>query len=202
MDDLKLSHKDPEVVTEMIAYLKGPYEKLPNGEKKLIEEQRLIDSNKVLNYLGMDFDFSVKKQVSIFKRHYVDKIIKEFQDPLRNKVISTSATERLYEIRKVAPKLNPEKKMKFHRIVAQLLYIVERASPDLAPAIPFMTTRVSDPDDDDWRKHRHVIEYLSSTMNMCLTLEADENMSPTSLMDTAYGLHGDCKGQSGGSFTL
>ena len=53
VDDLKLSHKDPEVVTEMIAYLKGLYEKLPNGEVKLIEEQRLTDSNKVLNYLGM-----------------------------------------------------------------------------------------------------------------------------------------------------
>ena len=75
VDDLKLSHKDPEVVTEMITYLKGLYEKLPNGEVKLIEEQRLTDSNKVLNYLGMDFDFSMKKQVSISMRHYVNKII-------------------------------------------------------------------------------------------------------------------------------
>ena len=66
MDDLKLSHQDPKVVTEMIAHLKGLYEKLPNGEVKLIEEQRLADSNKVLNYLGMDFDFSVKKQVTVF----------------------------------------------------------------------------------------------------------------------------------------
>ena len=84
VDDLKLSHKDPEVVTKMITYLKGLYEKLPNGEVKLIEEQRLTETNKVLNYLGMEFDFSVAKQVSISMRHYVDKIIKEFPDPLRN----------------------------------------------------------------------------------------------------------------------
>ena len=115
VDDLKLSHKDPEVVTEMIAYLKGLYEKLPNGEVKLIEEQRLTDSNKVLNYLGMDFDFSVKKQVSISMKHYVEKVIKEFPDPLRNKVISTPATA----------KLNSEKRAKFHRLVAQLLFIVK-----------------------------------------------------------------------------
>ena len=168
MDDLKLSHKDPGVVTEMIAYLKGLYEKLPNGEVKLIEEQRLTDSNKMLNYLGMDFDFSVKKQVSTSMKHYVEKVIKEFPDPLRNKVISTPATVTLYEVRNDAPKLNPEKKAKFHRIVAQLLYIVKRARPDLAPAVPFMTTRVLDPDDDDdWRKLRHVIEYISSTKDMC-----------------------------------
>ena len=202
VDDLKLSHKDPEVVTEMIAYLKGLYEKLPNGEVKLIEEQRLTDSNKVLNYLGMDFDFSVKKQVSISMKHYVEKVIEEFPDPLRNKVISTPATAKLYEVRNEAPKLDPEKKAKFHRIVAQLLYIVKRARPDLAPAVPFMTTRVSDPDDDDWRKLRHVIEYISSTKDMCLTLEADEDMNPTWSIDAAYGVHGDCKGQSGGSFTL
>ena len=37
---------------------------------------------------------------------------------------------------------------------------------------------------------------------MCLTLEADENMNPTWSIDAAYGVHGDCKGRSGGSFTL
>ena len=37
VDDLKLSHKDPDVVTEIIAYLKGLYEKLTNDEVKLID---------------------------------------------------------------------------------------------------------------------------------------------------------------------
>lgn len=37
---------------------------------------------------------------------------------------------------------------------------------------------------------------------MHLTLETDENMSPTLSMDSAYGVHGDCKGQFGVSFTL
>ena len=74
----------------------------------------------------------------------------DFPDPMRNKLISTPATAKLYEIRNNAPKLNPEKMMKFNRIVAQLLYILKRARPALAPAVPFLTTRVSDSDDDDW----------------------------------------------------
>ena len=52
----------------MIAFLKGLYglyEQLPNGELKLIEEQRQTDSNKILNYLGMDFDFFVKKHETL-----------------------------------------------------------------------------------------------------------------------------------------
>ena len=78
-------------------------------------------------------------------------------------MISSPATAKLYESREQAPKLNPEKSRKYHRIVAQLLYIQKRARPDLAPAVPFLTTRVSDPDNDDWRKLRNVIEYLNGT---------------------------------------
>ena len=91
----------------MIAYLKGLYEKLPNGEVKLMEEQRLSETNKVLNYLGMDFDFSVKGEVSISMRHYVDKVIQEFPDLLRNKKIITNATAKLFEVRDGIPKLDP-----------------------------------------------------------------------------------------------
>ena len=72
----------------------------------------------------------------------------------------------------------------------------------MAPAVPFLSTRVSDPDDNDWRKLRHVIEYLNGTVDMCLTLEAYEDMSPNWSMDASYGVNGDCKGQSVGSFTL
>ena len=83
-----------------------------------------------------------------------------------------------------------------------MLYILKRARPDLAPAVPFLTTRVSDPDDDDWRKLRHVIEYLNGSRDMCLTLEADDSKNPLWSIDAAYGVHGDCKGHIGGSFTL
>ena len=59
----------------------------------------------------------------------MDKIIKDFPDSLRTKVISTPGTAKLYEISNNTPKLNLEKKMKFHRIVAQLLYIEKKTRP-------------------------------------------------------------------------
>ena len=105
---------------------------------------------------------------------------------MKNKIISTPATAKLYKTRDTTPKLNPAKKQKFRRIVAQLLYICKRTRPDFAPTVPFFTTRVSHPDDDEWRKLRHFIEYLNVTVAMCLTLEANENMSPTWLMDAAH----------------
>ena len=66
VDDLKVLHEVPDVVSDMIVYLKKFYERLPNAEVKAMEFQMLTACNKVLNYLGMDFDFTVKGQVSIY----------------------------------------------------------------------------------------------------------------------------------------
>ena len=164
--------------------------------------QRLSPSNMVLNYLGMDFDFSVKGEVSISMRHYVDKIIKGFPGEVRKKKITTPASAKLFEVRSESPTLCPEMKQEFHSIVAQLLYIVKRARPDLAPAVPFLTTRVSRPTDDDWKKLRHVIEYLIGTVDLKLTLRADKSKTPTWSIDASYSAHQDCKGHTGGTFTL
>lgn len=49
-------------------------------------------------------------------------------------------------------------------IVAELMYILKRAKPDSAPAVPFLTTRVSGSDDDCLIKLRRIIEYMNGTV--------------------------------------
>ena len=68
---------------------------------------------------------------------------------------------KLFEVRKDAVPLDEDRSILFHRLVAQLLYIMKRTRTDITPAIPFLTTRVSKPTKDDWNKLRNVIEYLS-----------------------------------------
>ena len=79
---------------------------------------------------------------------------------------------------------------------------MKRTRPDIAPAVPFLTTRVTKPTIDDWNKLRNVIEYLSQCWDLPLVLEADPNKSPTWSVDAAYSLHDDCKGHTGGTFTM
>ena len=79
---------------------------------------------------------------------------------------------------------------------------MKRTRPDIAPVVPFLTTRVSKPTEDDWKKLRNVIEYLSQCWNLPLILEADPSKLPTWSIDAAYGVHDDCKGHTGGSFTI
>ena len=62
--DLKLSHGDPKVVSEMIVCLKDLYKKLPNSEVNLIEEQSLTKSNKVLNDPSMVLIFMQRSRLA------------------------------------------------------------------------------------------------------------------------------------------
>lgn len=79
---------------------------------------------------------------------------------------------------------------------------MKRTRPDLAPAVPFLTTRVSGPNEDDWRKLRNVIEYLNQTKSLTLTLAADPTKPPKSAIDAAYSVHAGCKSYTGDSITL
>jgi len=86
--------------------------------------------------------------------------------------------------------------------VAQLLYISKRSRPDLAPSVPFLTTRVCKPSEDDWKKLRMVIEYLKQTMDLPLILKVDKTKPDVWSIDAAYAVHADCKSHTEGSFIM
>ena len=52
----------------MIDNLGSLYEKLQNGKIRKMDVQIMDESEKVINYLGMDFDYSTKGELSIFMR--------------------------------------------------------------------------------------------------------------------------------------
>jgi hypothetical protein len=77
--------------------------------------------------------------------------------------ISTAAPEDLFKVDDDASKLDQTKAKSFHSIIAMMLYVTKRARPDTLLAVAFLTTRVREPDVDDWRKLGHLIQYLKST---------------------------------------
>ena len=198
VDDLKMSHKDPHVVTKMINHLKKLYERLPNGEIKHMTVQR----GKNLKYLGMNFDLKTRGEVAITMPHHINKVINEFPGKLRNLTQASPNSPKLFEVRKEAKDLDPENAKIFHRLVAQLLYISKRSRPDLAPSVPFLTTRVCKPSEDDWKKLRMVIEYLKQTKDLPLILKVDKTKPDIWSIDAVYAVHADCKSHTGGSFTM
>jgi len=58
--------------------------------------------------------------------------------------------------------------MIFHRTVAQLLFFCTRARRDIRTAVGFLSTRVKNPDEDDWGKVKRILKYLKGTKSLKL----------------------------------
>jgi hypothetical protein len=163
VDDLKVSHVDPEIVTEFGEWLNVTF-------GVTIAEHR----GKVHDYLGMIFDFSKKGKVSVNMIEYIKNIINDFPEEIVG-IKTSPAADHLFEIRdpSEARPLPEEQAMAFHHATAQLLFMSARARRDIQPAVAFLTTRVKSPDEDDWGKVKRVLGYLKGTLHMPLVLSAD-----------------------------
>ena len=155
--DLKVSHVDNLAVTALALKL-----------AKLYGQKTMISRGKVHDYLGMEMNFGTDPgTIIISMSKYLQKIIEEFPETLRGTKASP-ARDNLFDIREDKDrKLLPEEQAsQFHRTVAQLLFLCMRARPDIQTLVSFLTTRVQEPDKDDWGKLRHGLMNLKGTLHM------------------------------------
>ncbi len=76
------------------------------------------------------------------------------------------------------------------------------ARKDTYLAIAFLTTKVREPDEDDWRKLRHLIAYLKSTRELPLVLGARNTRVLHWYVDASFAVHPNMQGHTGGVLTL
>ena len=209
VDDCKISHVSEKVNEDTISWLRRDYESIftdGSGEMK-------VARGKVHKYLGMNLDFTKVGVVVVTMIDYIDDVIKAWDDAVtkfndgfepveKRQRIATAAPEDLFKINEDAVKLDKDKSKVFHSIVAMILYIVKRARPDAALANAFLTTRVRGPDEDDWRKLRHLINYFRSTRELPLVLGAAQTGVLQWYVDASFAVYQDMRGQTGGALTL
>ena len=125
-------------------------------------------------YVGMDLDYGTPGEVIVSMDSYITKAIDKFPEEMM-KPIRTTAENHLLKVDDVCKKLCDRHKIIFHRFVAKLLFLIKRARPDIQPTIVFLTTRVRNPDEDNWKKIQRVLSYLDATINTVkLHLNANE----------------------------
>ena len=78
-----------------------------------------------------------------------------------------------------------------------LIFLCKRARPNIEPLISFLTTRVKEPDEDDWGKLKHGMMYLKGTLHMKRHMKADSLNMIRWWVDASYGVRWDCKGRTG-----
>ena len=195
VDDLKISHVDPDVVTDIINKLNDRYRKL----KKLVATR-----GKIHDFLGITIDYTQEGKVSMSMKKYIQEIIDEAPDDFSG-TAPTPAANHLFEIETRTENmklLSAEQKQTFHHITAQLLFLSKRTRPDIQTAIAFLTTRVSRPDIHDWKKLGRVIKYLRGSKDLDMTLESDSLNVVKWWADGAFAVHSDCKSHTGAVMSL
>jgi hypothetical protein len=185
---------------KMIAWLKTEYENVfEDGSGKMT-----VSRGKVHKYLGMTLDYTKRGQVKISMLDYIEEILAAFEvaEPKASGVKSSAAPDNLFTVNLECEKLDSKKAQVFHHLVAKTLYTTKRARPDTSTAIAFLTTRVREPDTDDWKKLCHLMRYLKGTKSLPLLLSADGSGIVKWYVDGSYGTHPDLRGHTGGGLSM
>ena len=189
VDDAKISHKDASVVKSVVDDIQQHFGKMNPTFGKSQE------------YLGMKVSIDDQKRLHIDMRDQICEIIDSFSEDIGG-TVSTPAQKTLMEVNPLAEKLSPEKGDIFHSTVAKLLYLEKRARPDLETAVSFLTTRVSDPDVEDWKKLRRVLVYLNQTKGDVRVIGCDSMESIFTWVDASFAVHHNMRSHTGGIISM
>jgi len=188
VDDLKLSHVQPEEVTKMLDILNNKF------------DQMSITRGKKHTYLGMNFEIREGK-VFLEMASYLSECIKSFGESITSSAASP-ANKSLMTINENSEKLNDEKREIFHHVVQKLLHICKRTRLDLQVVIGFLCTRVRNPSVQDWLKLRRVLQYVHGTLNLKRVVSIDNFGRIDVFVDASHGAHADYRGQTGGCMKM
>jgi hypothetical protein len=183
-----ISCSDRRGVNHLVNYLNSVYTKVNYHDEK------------VLDYLGISFDYSIPGEVSISMESMVDDVINEAKLNVGD-VISTPAAGYLFNVSE-SEYLMKKESDHFHSVTAKLLYIAKRARPDILTAVSFLTSRVQNPTVEDNKKLMRVLKYLNGTKNLKLRLSCEKDMVIICYIDSSFGCHPDAKGHTGAMISL
>ena len=194
VDDLKASHQELEV-------LKG-FAKLLNDE--FGQETPITESyRKQHEYLGMKLNFAHRGIVMVTMVDYINLILQEIPEDMKKGTAATPAGNHLFKVNETDPdELCSAKAEVFVHVLMQLLYLSQRARPDIRIAVSFLCSWLNKPHQDDYKKLCQVIKYLRGTLDLPLRLSGDGTGTIRWWIDASFGVHMDMKGHTGGTLSL
>jgi hypothetical protein len=192
VNDLMLTHVSQEILYHIVSEL----------SKKFGNEDPLtVHKGDILDCLGMTLGFSCKGKVFFRMTDYIENMLDELPDDFDG-TVATPATSYLFKTRASAVKLNPELSELLHSNVAKLLYLAQRARPDILLTVAFLTTRVSSPDMDDLGTLKRVMRYLRDTKDLALTLDTSDYGVIRWWVDPSFAVHPNMRSHTGAVLSL
>ena len=125
VDDTKVSHKKPEVVTMIIGLLETRFGKMT------------VKRGKYHTFVGMNFELADDRKIKILMDDYITECIEAYEqvdDKIEGKA-ATPAKHDLFDVDNSETPLEDIKADIFHHIVGKLLYVSKRARIDVDLAV-------------------------------------------------------------------
>ena len=192
VDDTKISHEDPEVVSWVIEEIEKKF-----GKMTVVRGDEHV-------FVGMKFKTLSNGKLQITMDDYVEECIKGFEEESGTitKKANTPGKHGLFKIDTSSKVLGEHKRELFHHIVSKLLYVSKRARIDIDLVISFLCTRVTKSTEEDWGKLERLLTYLKCTLKMPRILSADRLDTIKSWVDASYATHEDMRGHTGGVISM
>jgi hypothetical protein len=192
VDDLKISHVDPDAVTRTIEQIDKEFGK---------EAPITVTRGKIHDYLGMTLDYSLRGKVMVKMLDSVWKMIKDLPEEFDGES-PTPAGNDLFKVDVNSPPVDEKRAQTYHTYVAKTLFICKRARPDLQTAVSFLCKRVKDCREDDYKKLKRMLQFIRRTKDDYLTLSASSLHNVRWWVDASYAVHPDMKSHTGGALSL
>lgn len=193
VDDLKISHKDPGVVSDFINLIDAEYGK---------EAPLTVKRGKVHIYLGFTIDYTLPGEVCFTMYDFLQKMLNDFPDSDSTFEYVTPASKSLFNINPDADPLDESMSKIFHTLTAKGLFASKRCRPDIQVPIAFLTTRVRKPTTQDWSKLKRLMGYIRATIGIPFILKIDESGKILVYIDGSFAVHQDMRGHTGMITTL
>ena len=188
VDDLKISHVDAKVVSEIIKAIEDKFGKMT------------VTRGKKHSYVGLEIEI-VGKEVKICTKAHITESFEMFGEDVSTPAV-TPAKCHLFDVAEDPVFLPEKKRVVFHSVTAKLLFVGKRGRPDIQTTVSFLTTRVSKADQDDWGKLKRLLQYLNSTIDLLLTLSMDSMHIMKTWVDASYAVHPDMRSHTGGCISF
>jgi hypothetical protein len=184
VDDVLVTSESQIMIDEFKAAVKERYENVS------------VTEGKKHSYLGRLFDFTEDWKCKISMNGALESLL---DDENVEGVMASPATNNIFDVDESSERLSPEKQKNFYSTVQRLLYLYTQFRRDIGVAVSFLTTRVRNPTEEDWKKLRRLLMYLNGTRDMCLVFAGDgtRKICVGVSIDASFGIHMDGKSHSG-----
>ena len=191
VDDNKLSHVDPDVVTKIMDEIKEHFGDLviSRGNEHDLLGMKIVMDRKNKN-INIDMTDQIKEALEMFGEEVDDTVV----SPAKRHLFETydGKSDELCEARSEI----------FHSVTAKLLFIMKRARPDIETTVSYLMTRVSRSNEKDWDKLKRCLGFLKGTINDKRIIGADSLRDLHVWVDASHAIHENMRGHTGGTMSM